>query len=104
MDAHAGFVFPVGWNVTREKEEAACLKSLPFLTQRDSSVVEVRNGSAALPCLGGGVLRNMERLHEDASGADGHTTHLPLDYGHTNLYRRQNVIEAHTGKSMGEAG
>lgn len=47
---------------------------------------------------------DMERLHEDASGADGHMTHLPLDYGHTNLYRRQNVIEAHTGKNMGGAG
>lgn len=56
MDAHAGFVLPVGWNVTREKEEAACLKSLPCLTQRGNSVVEVRNGSAALPCLGGAVL------------------------------------------------
>lgn len=60
------------------------------------------NGPAALPCLGGGVLKNMEGLHEDASGADGHTTHLHHDYGHTNLYRRQNVVEAHTGKSMGE--
>lgn len=60
------------------------------------------NRPAALPCLGGGVLKNMEGLHEDASGADGHTTHLHLDYGHTNLYRGQNVIEAHTGKSMGE--
>lgn len=45
MDAHAGFVLPVGWNVTLEKEEAACLRSLPSLSQRGSSIVEVERAN-----------------------------------------------------------